>query len=121
MTDTVYKDVNIDMVELPLDLLETILENLRPGYTNLEVAARGWIPQKHMGEVTWDDETHYLGEAESATGRRYIMLCPMGHTSVSESSILITTGPELPQIVPADMLTPTGRKYMFVVKGGERV
>lgn len=63
-----------------------------------------------MAEINWDDDVHPYMEAVTVSGRRHIMLTPMGETAVSEITILVAEPDHgLPVLVPAEGLTPTGR------------
>lgn len=63
-----------------------------------------------MEEIEWDDEEHPYMEAVTVSGRRLILLAPMGNTAVSENTILVAE-PDggVPVLVPAEGLSPTGR------------
>ena len=68
------------------------------------------LPRPTMAEVEWDDDKHYLAEAESARFGKVVML---GESSPStQIDILVNNdqGIGLQLVHPAD-LTPTGKRY----------
>lgn len=63
-----------------------------------------------LADTKWDDNVHPYMEAVTASGRRHILLAPMGNTSVSENTILVAEHDGgVPVLVPAENLSPTGR------------
>lgn len=63
-----------------------------------------------LADVKWDDEEHTYMEALTISGRRHILLAPMGNTAVSENTILVAGHDGgVPFLVPAEGLIPTGR------------
>lgn len=63
-----------------------------------------------LADVKWDDEEHTYMEALTISGRRHILLAPMGNTAVSENTILVAGHDGgVPFLVPAEGLFPTGR------------
>lgn len=69
------------------------------------------IPQpRTLADTGWDDNVHPYMEAVTISGRRHILLAPMGYTAVSENTILVAEhGGGVPVLVPAEALSPTGR------------
>ena len=68
------------------------------------------LPQPTMAEVEWDDEKHYLAEAEHPGWGKVIML---GMTPVSKVVRTFTKreGACYFPSVPPKSLTPTGKRY----------
>lgn len=65
-------------------------------------------PQPTMAEIEWDDDKHYLAEAESESGVKVVML------SQSRDFIMCIQPPNAGDVViglPQKDLTPTGRRY----------
>lgn len=63
-----------------------------------------------MADTEWDDNFHPYMEALTVSGRRHILLAPMGYTEVSENTILVAEHDGgVPVLVPAKYLFPTGR------------
>lgn len=65
-------------------------------------------PQPTMAEIEWDDDKHYLAEAESESGVKVVML------SQSRDFIRCIQPPNAGDVVigvPKKDLTPTGRRY----------
>lgn len=66
------------------------------------------IPRPTMAEVEWDDDKHYLAEAEHPGWGKVIML------GIGEEKLIDVFIPHLLQsncIVPRGNLTPTGKRY----------
>lgn len=66
------------------------------------------LPQPTMAEIEWDDDKHYLAEAESESGVKVVML------SQSRDFIRCIQPPNAGDVVigvPKKDLTPTGRRY----------
>ena len=67
-------------------------------------------PLPTMAEVEWDDDKHYLAEAEHVDWGTMIMLKPM--RAYPQIKCLSTEGGEQNCVyVHPDHLTPTGRRY----------
>ena len=83
-----------------------------PAYAlkSLILAALPPKPQPTMAEVEWDDEKHYLAEAEHPGWGKVIML---GMTPVSKVVRTFTKreGACYFPSVPPKSLTPTGKRY----------
>ena len=65
-------------------------------------------PHPTMAEVEWDDEEHYLAEAETESGVKVVML------SQHEDFIRCIQPPNAGDVViglPSEDLIPTGRRY----------
>lgn len=63
-----------------------------------------------LADTKWDDNVHPYMEAVTVSGRRHILLAPMGDTAVSENTILVAEHDGgMPVLVPAEDLSPTGR------------
>lgn len=79
-------------------------------WKNAILAALPPKPQPTMAEVEWNDEEHYLAEAEHPTWGKVIMLGTIRYSG--EVTLLIKTGGViyLP-CEPSQSLTPTGRRY----------
>ena len=77
---------------------------------SLILAALPPKPQPTMAEVEWDDEKHYLAEAEHPGWGKVIML---GMTPVSKVVRAFTKreGACYFPSVPPKSLTPTGKRY----------
>ena len=74
------------------------------------IAALPPLPRPTMAEVEWDNDKHYLAEAEHPDFRKVIML---GYDPLS-GLIRITRPKEngaLWQTAEPDTLTPTGKRY----------
>ena len=77
---------------------------------NYILKARPPRPQPTMAEVEWDDNEHYLAEAENPIWGRSIMI----FQSVDTGNILIEfreNGERNLVYTPPAYLTPTGRRY----------
>lgn len=82
----------------------------------LRSIARGWVdssdddPQPTMAEIEWDNDEHFLAEAEHSKIGKVFML----HKSSSTEHIRVIhknqDGITL-HIVHSETLTPTGRRY----------
>lgn len=78
---------------------------------DLHLAVRAALPPKPrptMAEVEWDDDKHYLAEAESESGVKVVML------SQNRGFIRCIQPPNAGDVVigvPSEDLTPTGRRY----------
>lgn len=71
-------------------------------------AALPTLPRPTMAEVEWDDDKHYLAEAESESGVKVVML------SQNDDFIRCIQPPNAGDVVigvPSEDLTPTGRRY----------
>lgn len=79
-------------------------------WKNAILAALPPKPKPTMAEVEWNDEEHYLAEAEHPTWGKVIMLGTIRYSG--EVTLLIKTGGViyLP-CEPSQSLTPTGRRY----------
>ncbi|MCG7261195.1 hypothetical protein MHJ96_07750 [Corynebacterium aurimucosum] len=67
-------------------------------------------PQPTMAEIEWDNDVHYLAEAEHVDWGTMIMLKPM--RAYPQIKCLSTEGGEQNCVyVHPDHLTPTGRRY----------
>lgn len=72
------------------------------------IAALPPKPQPTMAEVEWDDDKHYLAEAEHPGWGKVIML------GIGEEKLIDVFIPHLRKsncIVPRGNLTPTGKRY----------
>ena len=69
------------------------------------IAALPPRPQPTMAEVEWDDDKHYLAEAETEMGTKVIMLWE----TTTERIAIIEDG--VMGYVRHEVLTPTGRRY----------
>ena len=67
-------------------------------------------PQPTMAEVEWDDEKHYLAEAEHPDYGKVIML-GMSSTSGEVRAFFKENGAIFTPFALAKNLTPTGRRY----------
>lgn len=65
------------------------------------------IPQPTMAEIEWDDEKHYLAEAENPNWGKVIML----HKSFFDGFINVLVEAGCSRKLPAEHLTLTGRRY----------
>jgi len=66
-------------------------------------------PQPTMAEIEWDDDKHYLAEAEHPGWGKVIML------GIGEEKLIDVFIPHLREsncIVPRRKLTPTGKRYI---------
>lgn len=90
--------------------LEEVYERL-PGtrYAKMTIlAALPPKPQPTMAEIEWDDDKHYLAEAETENGIKVVML------SQNRDFIRCIQPPNAGDVVigvPSEDLTPTGRRY----------
>lgn len=67
-------------------------------------------PRPTMAEIEWDDDEHYLAEAEHPGWGKVIML------GIGEEKLIDVFIPHLRKsncIVPRRNLTPTGRRYVL--------
>ena len=98
------------------DLAATVEEARRAwNYHDSILAALPPKPQTAMNEIEWDDDKHYLAEAEHPEYGTVIML-GVGPCS---GDIRITRDKErgaLWQVVDPSELTPTGRKFELTEK-----
>lgn len=85
---------------------DTRLEKLAAAQTAIEKVLPP-KPQPTMADVEWDDDKHYLAEAEQENGGNVIMLwkSKMGYTSVIGDGYVAS--------VESKYLTPTGKRYML--------
>ena len=68
------------------------------------------LPRPTMAEVEWDDDKHYLAEAEQAGRRTVVMIKPMRESHQIKCLSLYDGGGCI--VYPsAETLTPTGRRY----------
>ena len=74
------------------------------------LAALPPLPQPTMAEVEWDDEKHYLAEAEHPGWGKVIMLGITPDSRVVRTFTKKDGAFHLP-IVPPKSLTPTGKRY----------
>ena len=74
------------------------------------LAALPPLPQPTMAEVEWDDEKHYLAEAEHPGWGKVIMLGMTPDSKVVRTLTKKDGAFHFP-IVPPKSLTPTGRRY----------
>lgn len=78
---------------------------------DLHLAVRAALPPKPqptMAEIEWDDDKHYLAEAETESGVKVVML------SQNRDFIRCIQPPNAGDVVigvPSEDLTPTGRRY----------
>lgn len=78
---------------------------------DLHLAVRAVLPPKPqptMAEIEWDDDKHYLAEAETESGVKVVML------SQNRDFIRCIQPPNAGDVVigvPSEDLTPTGRRY----------
>lgn len=78
---------------------------------DLHLAVRAALPPRPrptMAEIEWDDDKHYLAEAESESGVKVVML------SQNRDFIRCIQPPNAGDVVigvPSEDLTPTGRRY----------
>lgn len=92
------------------EALETLCARV-PEYTpvyamkSLILAALPPRPQPTMAEVEWDDDKHYLAEAETEMGTKVIMLWE----TIPERIAIIEDG--VMGYVRHEYLTPTGKRY----------
>lgn len=70
------------------------------------------IPRPNMAEVEWDDELHYLAEAEHSKYGNVIMVSKTRDTGEIYYLRWGSTGRLMVLAAPAD-LTPTGRRYVL--------
>mgnify|MGYP001758084404 CR=1 FL=1 len=83
------------------NIISALLENVRDALPPR--------PQTTMADVEWDDDEHYLAEAEHAYWGKVIML--YRHAGLRQIQYLRAGGAnEIRLADPAD-LTPTGRRY----------
>ena len=74
------------------------------------LAALPPLPQPTMAEVEWDDEKHYLAEAEHPGWGKVIMLGMTPDSKVVRTLTKKDGAFHFPS-VPPKSLTPTGRRY----------
>lgn len=92
------------------EALEKVYERL-PGTRYAKMAILAALPPKPrptMAEIEWDDNKHYLAEAETESGVKVVML------SQSKDFIRCIQPPNAGDVVigvPSEDLTPTGRRY----------
>lgn len=114
MTSPTRKQI-IDAYDALENLESTIRwENIgKPGkeaiafWKNTILAALPPKPQPTMAEIEWDDEKHYLAEAENPNWGKVIML----HESFFDGFINVLVGAGCSRKLPAEHLTLTGRRY----------
>ena len=78
-----------------------------PGIFAMRKAIERVMPQPTMADVEWDDDLHYLAEAELAGRTKVIMLRKTAEERITfiEDGITATVCPK--------SLTPTGRRYIL--------
>lgn len=64
-------------------------------------------PRPTMAEIEWDDEEHFLAEAEDTFGGHFLMLGKWDSFSVQCLELNTLQG----RIIGAKSLTPTGKRY----------
>lgn len=79
---------------------------------DLHLAVRAALPPRPrptMAEIKWDDEKHYLAEADHATTRKVIMLHPTSDGKIE----CLNKWDGLYRIywLTPEYLTPTGKRY----------
>ena len=67
-------------------------------------------PQPTMAEVEWDDDKHYLAEAENPAWGKVLML-GMSHDSKEVTALIKTDKVVYLPGLPPQSLTPTGKRY----------
>lgn len=85
-----------------------MLSKLSRGTRYVEMAIRKALPplpRPTMAEVEWDDNNHYLAEAETEMGTKVIMLweTTTEHIAIIEDGVM--------GYVRHEGLTPTGKRY----------
>ena len=65
-------------------------------------------PRPTMAEVEWDDDKHYLAEAQVGDGIKVTMLLERGEFI---SCLQLPNGGDVAIGIPKEDLTPTGRRY----------
>lgn len=99
-----------------IDAHEALDTLCRETGVNTPVNALKWLilkalppkPQPTMAEIEWDDNKHYLAEAEHPGWGKVIML------GIGEEKLIDVFIPHLRKsncIVPRGNLTPTGKRY----------
>lgn len=102
-----------DYIEHELDVAHNeadIKEALRRDELLLKVLPP--LPRPTMAEIEWDDEKHYLAEAEHCSLGKVVMLSKI---CGGEEIYYIRQGfkGELLTFASPDKLTPTGRRYVL--------
>lgn len=102
-----------DYIEHELDVAHNeadIKEALRRDELLLKVLPP--LPRLTMAEIEWDDEKHYLAEAEHCSLGKVIMLSRSGHRS---DIYYLRSGVDgrVIGLDSPDKLTPTGRRYVL--------
>lgn len=102
-----------DYIEHELDVAHTeadIKEALRRDELLLKVLPP--LPRLTMAEIEWDDDKHYLAEAEHCSLGKVVMLSKI---CGGEEIYYIRQGfkGELLTFASPDKLTPTGRRYVL--------
>ena len=97
-----------EMLDVLLGYAEDRNPDLVPTRRRIIEKALPHKPQPTMAEVEWDDEKHYLAEAESSKLGKVVMIRKTG------GLIEFTMKPYTPQTKGAiwpEKLTPTGKRY----------
>lgn len=80
---------------------------------DLHLAVRAALPPKPrptMAEVEWDDDKHFLAEAEHPEHGKVVMFNNLRITE-DISSLVTEDGVTYMELIPYKDLTPTGRRY----------
>lgn len=67
-------------------------------------------PKPTMAEIKWDDDKHYLAEAENPAWGKVLML-GMSHDSKEVTTLIKTDKVVYLPGLPPQSLTPTGKRY----------
>lgn len=98
-----------EMLDVLLGFSEDRNPDLVPERRHIIEKALPPRPQPTMAEIEWDDDRHYLAEADHATTRKVIMLHPTSDGKIE----CLNKWDGLYRIywLTPEYLTPTGRRY----------
>lgn len=98
-----------EMLDVLLGFSEDRNPDLVPERRHIIEKALPPRPQATMAEIEWDDDKHYLAEADHATTRKVIMLHPTPDSKIE----CLNKWDGLYRIywLTPEYLTPTGKRY----------
>ena len=85
-------------------------EGLTDFWKSLILKALPPKPKPTMAEIKWDDDKHYLAEAENPAWGKVLML-GMSHDSKEVTTLIKTDKVVYLPGLPPQSLTPTGKRY----------
>lgn len=99
-----------EMLDVLLGFSEDRNPDLVPERRHIIEKALPPRPQPTMAEIEWDDDRHYLAEAENPAWGKVLML-GMSHDSKEVTTLIKTDKVVYLPGLPPQSLTPTGKRY----------